>query len=311
MNFIKRSASVSHVLLSVMLLLLACNDETSTQPDIEPITDTEIIKIPVVIHVLYATDNYNIRDEKIHSQIKVLNQDFRRQNADHTKTPIEFTHLVADVGIEFELATKDPDGNPTSGITRTRTDVDGLSGTTKEGVAVEDMPLYFTTKGGHDAWPTDRYLNVWVAEMSNRHGNVALNGYSHFPGGDPRIDGVVIDPRVFGTVAPLKEGTHLGRTATHEIGHWLNLIHIFGASYDGCTATDEVEDTPSTATRYSGKPIHPQISCGHANLFMNFMDLVDDDAMCMFTIGQRKRMRDVFAPGGGREQLYLNIKKEN
>lgn len=311
MKFVHRSPTGCRWWLLAALLLTGCEDKTEPITDTPPLTNTEIIRIPVVVHVLYATDEFNISDEKIRSQIKVLNEDFRKQNADHTKTPNAFSHLVTDVGIEFELASRDPNGNASTGITRTHTQVDGLSGTTREGVAVEDMPLYFTSKGGHDAWPTDRYLNIWVAEMTNRHGRVALNGYAHFPGSDPRIDGVVIDPRVFGTIAPLVEGTHLGRTATHEIGHWLNLIHIFGATNNGCDATDEVEDTPSAASPYNGKPTHPQISCGHANLFMNFMDLVDDDAMYMFTHGQRKRMRDVFAPGGSREQFYLNQKKAN
>ena len=143
--------------------------------------------------------------------------------------------------------------------------------------------------------------------MSDRHGNVGLPGFAQFPGGDSRTDGVVIDPRVFGTEPPLANGHHLGRTATHEVGHWLNLFHIFGVT-EGCESSDLVQDTPPTGKRYLGNPTYPQYSCGNSNLFMNFMDYVDDDAMCMFTHGQRERARNVFAPEGGRYTLYQNIR---
>ena len=216
---------------------------------------------------------------------------------------------VADVGIEFELATIDPAGQPTNGITRTASNVNGWDGIASPERSVEDRALYFTTKGGHDAWPTDRYLNIWVAELSNRFGELGLAGYAQLPGqSDPRIDGIVVDPRVFGTLSPLAEGHTLGRTTTHEIGHWLNLKHIFGVDAN-CLSLHEVEDTPPAANAYNGKPTFPQISCGTNSMFMNFMDLVHDDAMFMFTNGQRSRMRSVFLEGGPRRALYLNSKR--
>jgi len=269
-------------------------------------TDDEVIRIPVVVHVIYSDDTYNISPEKIYSQIAVLNEDFNKLNPDHTKTPEEFSDLVADVGIEFHLATTDPSGQPTDGITRTYSEIDGWSGRSVTDVPVEDLALYHTDQGGHDAWPSDRYLNIWVSEMSNRLGDVGLPGYAQFPGGDARIDGVVIDPRVFGTLAPLVESQSLGRTATHEIGHWLNLLHIY-AGNDSCDSSDLVDDTPSARSQYGGTPSYPQTSCGSTDITMNFMDYVDDDAMYMFTHGQKMRMRDVFSNGGGREQLYKNI----
>ncbi len=98
-----------------------------------------------------------------------------------------------------------------------------------------------------------------------------------------------------------------GRTATHEIGHWLGLYHIFGA--DGnCEEGDGIDDTPPQFSQYQGKPIHPQSSCGSNDMFMNFMDYVDDDAMHMFTKGQRDKMRSNFHSDGARHDLYLNIK---
>jgi hypothetical protein len=260
---------------------------------------------------LYNTAVFNITDEKIVSQLKVLNEDFRKKNADVTKTPAEFADRVADVGIEFVMASKDPQGNATDGIIRVATQVDGYSGSNPMGtIPVEDLALFQTSKGGSDIWPSDRYLNIYVAEMSNRLGEVGLAGYSSYPGADARVDAVVIDPRTFGTLAPLSQGHELGRTATHEIGHWFNLHHIFGTA-DNCSSTDYVDDTPSTGTRYLGHPTYPQNSCGHSNMFMNFMDYVDDDAMYLFTKGQRDRMRKTFFTGGGRNKLYLNVKKKS
>jgi hypothetical protein len=280
------------------------------QPDPPPITvipEDEIIHIPVVIHILYSKEEFNITDDKVRTQLAVLNEDYRKKNADNSKTPAEFAPLAADAGIEFVLADKDPDGKPTNGITRTSTQVDGWSGNNPSGtIPVETLKLFFTAKGGSDAWPTDRYLNIWVAEMSDRRGEMGLAGYSSYPGADHRIDGVVIDPRAFGTLAPLSPGHSLGRTATHEIGHWFNLLHIFG-NFDGCGATDFVDDTPGTSTRYFGHPTYPQFSCGQSNMFMNFMDYVDDEAMYLFTKGQRERMRKVFLTGGGRDKLYRHV----
>ncbi|MEN7546853.1 zinc metalloprotease [Rapidithrix thailandica] len=286
---------------------MSCNDPSE---ELDIIEEDEIIVIPVVVHVLrYTPAPIDVSDEKIHSQIAVLNQDFRKKNPDHVNTPEEFKHLVADVGIEFRLATTDPKGKPTTGILRSEGEITGWEGFKEnENTAVEDLKLFFTEKGGQDAWPPDKYLNIWVADLSNRHGNLGLPGYASFPGGDPRTDGVIIDPRAFGTLPPLNESHQRGRTATHEIGHWLNLLHIFGKNND-CEAGDFVEDTPSAYSQYNGSPVHPQSSCGSHDLFMNFMDYVDDQAMYMFTKGQKERMRAVFTPSGPRRALYEHISK--
>ncbi|WP_164851177.1 zinc metalloprotease [Larkinella soli] len=292
--------------LLVWVTLSQCRQDR-TIPASDP-ASAEIIRIPVVVHVLYSRIDFNVSDAKITSQIVVLNQDFRNRNPDRSRIPEEFAGLAADTGIEFELAKVDPQGHPTTGITRTFSPVDGFAGRDLTGrVPVEDLPLYFTGKGGHDAWPTDRYLNIWVAELSDREGNLALAGYAHFPGSDARIDGVVIDPRVFGTLPPLASEHSGGRTATHEIGHWLNLLHL----YDGtgqCRDADLVPDTPPTSEPYTGTPSYPQQSCGTGSMFMNFMELVDDGAMHLFTKGQRDRMRAVFAPAGGRHALYRSVR---
>jgi hypothetical protein len=297
------------LLLLILSFILSCSKD-----DINPITETpivpstEVITIPIVVHVVnYTPDPFVISDEKIYSQIDVLNLDFRKLNPDHMNTPNEFKDLIVDVGIEFLLATVDPDGNPTTGIIRSKSSVLASDGQEEVFSAIEDRKLYFTEKGGQDAWPNDKYLNIWIADSSNYNGNLGLPGYANPPGSDPRVDGVVMDPRVFGTLAPIIAYHNLGRTATHEIGHWLNLKHIF-AGEESCDSSDLVDDTPTQYESYSGRPTQPQISCGSNDMFMNFMDYVADDAMYMFTTGQKERMRALFNEGGFRRELYLNSK---
>ncbi len=300
------------LILSIVspITLASCEKEIVEIPiELPSIPEDELITIPVVIHVLnYSPDPFEISDAKIRTQIDVLNKDFRKLNPDHLNTPDEFKHLVADIGIQFKLATVDPNGNATTGIIRTAGTIVATNGQEEMG-PVEDRTLYFTDKGGQDAWPNDSYLNIWIADASNRHGDLALPGYANPPGSDPRIDGVVIDPRVFGTLEPLAQNHHLGRTATHEIGHWLNLKHIY-AGQNNCNSSDLVADTPTQYASYSGRPTHPQTSCGSNDMFMNFMDYVADDAMYMFTKGQKERMRALFLEGGLRRTLYLAQKSD-
>ena len=310
----------SYAYLALLLVLLVgCEKNMTPTGDViemipEILDEDEVIVIPVVVHVIELKEYpVGVSDDKIYSQIKILNEDFRKRNTDWEKTPIEFLERVADVGIEFRLASIDPDGKSTSGITRVSGDVTGWEGRSlDEDFPIDSLSLYFTHRGGRDAWPRDKYLNIWVADLSDRHGNLGLAGYSHFPGADPRVDGVVIDPRVFGSEPPLENGHTLGRTATHEIGHWLNLRHISGT--DGsCDDSEEhgdlVGDTPVQGFQYKGSPVHPSLSCQSNDMFMNFMDRVRDENMFMFTQGQKMRMRELFNAGGLRRQLYLNSRR--
>jgi Pregnancy-associated plasma protein-A len=260
---------------------------------------TGIIRIPTVVHVLYEEDieDSNISVEKINSQITALNEDFRRGNEDIVNVPAEFADRVADIEIEFELATVDPDGGETDGITRTPNQA-----TTSEAI-------YFTNSGGKDAWPADQYLNIWVKDGADRHGEVPAPGYGQPPGGDPLTDGIVVAYQAFGTIRPLVDGLRKGRTATHEIGHWLNLRHIYAVP-DDCSSSDFVDDTPTAYGPYSGNPTHPSASCGSSDMFMNFMDRSADETLIMFSEGQKVRMREVFAMGAGRSDLYLNIRND-
>ena len=238
----------------------------------------EPLTIPVVVHVVYNTNMQNISVAQIRSQIRVLNRDFRAKNSDKSNVPTIWKGLVADANIRFVLATKDPAGNSTSGITRTQTQRDSFG---------TNNSVKATATGGADPWPTDRYLNIWVCNLSG-----GLLGYAQFPGGPPKTDGVVITYRAFGTVETAAAPFNLGRTATHEVGHYLNLRHIWGDTED-CSGTDFVHDTPNAAGPNFGKPTFPQVSCSNGpsgDMFMNYMDYVDDDSMFMFTVEQVARM---------------------
>jgi len=238
-----------------------------------------IARIPVVVHVVWNTPAQNISRAQIDSQITVLNADFRAANSDVSKVPSVFQPLVEDARIEFFLATVDPAGNPTDGITRRQTS------TTSFG---SNDAVKFSARGGQDAWPADGYLNIWVCQLGG-----GLLGYAQFPGGPAQTDGVVVTHTGFGTTGTAAAPFDKGRTATHEVGHFLNLFHIWGDDGTGCTGTDEVADTPNQAGPNTGKPTFPKVSCGNGpngDLFMDYMDYVDDDAMVMFSKGQVARM---------------------
>jgi len=239
-----------------------------------------VTRIPVVVHVVSNTAAQNISDAQIASQIDVLNRDFRRTNPDVSSTPAAFLPLATDSRVEFFLANVDPNGAPTNGITRRQTTVASFG---------SDDAVKSQATGGTNAWPADRYLNIWVCQLSG-----GLLGYAQFPGGPAANDGVVILHSAFGTVGTAAPPFHLGRTATHEIGHWLNLNHIWGDDGTGCSGTDNVADTPNQGGPNTGTPTFPRVSCSNGpngDMFMNYMDYVDDPAMVMFSAGQVARMQ--------------------
>jgi len=237
-------------------------------------------EIPVVVHVLYRTEADNLTDEQVASQIDVLNEDYAATNEDVKNVPPVFVDRVGNPGLRFALATTDPSGAPTTGITRRKVTVASF--------AVDDRMKAEAT-GGTDPWDTTRYLNIWVCRMS---GDVL--GYAQFPGGPPQTDGVVILTSAFGRGGSAAAPFDLGRTTTHEVGHWLNLSHIWGeARVPTCSDSDSVDDTPNQWGPNFGKPTFPKASCDNVpdgDLFMNYMDYVDDDTMVMFTTGQVARM---------------------
>jgi hypothetical protein len=247
------------------------------------------ITLSVVVHVVYKTDEENISDEQVQSQIEALNTDYSATNPDKDGVPDPWKSLVADPNIQFALATKDPDGNATNGITRTETDEDSFS--TDDGVKKK-------SGGGIAPWDIDKYLNLWVCNLGG-----GLLGYAQFPGGPAKTDGVVILYTAFGTTGVAADPFNLGRTATHEIGHFLNLRHIWGDTND-CSGSDQVSDTPRAQAPNYGKPAFPHITCNNGpngDMFMDYMDYVDDAAMFMFTHGQAARMNATLA--GPRKKL--------
>lgn len=254
-----------------------------------------VITIPVVVHVIYRTaaQNTAMTDTRIQNQINILNQDFNAANTDTNLTPAPFKPLRGNAQINFCLAQRDPQGFATNGITRTQTTIANIGNTNN---------YYRTANGGHDAWDRTKYLNIWVCEIGS-----GILGFAYMPGTAPADrDGVVIDLKYFGTPGATPPYNR-GRTATHEVGHWLNLRHIWGDAFCG---NDLVADTPTQESDNGGCPTYPHRpnSCSTINadgdMFSNYMDYVNDNCMNIFTAGQVIRMRAALNnPAGGRNQL--------
>lgn len=237
--------------------------------------------IPVVVHIIYNTAEQNIPDEQVISQINTLNEDYAATNANIAEVPDEWKPLIADYGIRFCLARQDENGNETTGITRTST--------ANSFFAVGSTMKYDST-GGHRAWNTYRYLNIWVCNIGDISNTVL--GFAQHPGGDPQTDGVVINYVAFGRTGNLSSQYNLGRTCTHEIGHWLDLDHIWGDD-GGCSLDDGISDTPKQDDASFGCPAYPEVSCNNGpggDMFMNYMDYTDDRCMMLFTTEQMNHM---------------------
>lgn len=229
----------------------------------------KLVTIKTVVNVVYKTPEQNISDAQINSQIAALNKDYRAANPDRNQTPTPWKGLVSDVRMEFKLAK----------VTRTKT--------TKSSFTSDDLVKKAST-GGIAPFQPKTYLNLWVCPLGG-----GLLGYAQFPGGPQATDGVVINYLAFGTIGTAQAPFNKGRTATHEIGHYFNLRHIWGDTPD-CSGSDMVADTPNCAGANFGTPTWPHITCNNGpngDMFMNYMDYTDDAAMFMFTTQQVLRMR--------------------
>jgi Pregnancy-associated plasma protein-A len=279
---------------------------SSSNPADRLINDNGTITIPVVVHVIHSGQalgtGRNIPDQQIFNQIGILNEDFNRLNADRLNTPAVFQG--GNVNIRFVLACRDPNGAFTTGINRFQ------SGTANFSVNgnTSDSPAKHANQGGVDAWPTDRYLNIWVCSLTG-----GVLGAAPFPSDytlRPNIDGLIIHFEAFGSGGNSRAPFDLGRTATHEIGHWLNLIHIWGDEA-ACSGTDNCNDTPNQGdfTPPGITPVFPnRTSCGNSgDMWMNFMDYSGDRFMNLFTQDQVNRMRAVFQPVGNVVDLLIII----
>jgi len=241
-----------------------------------------VYTIPTVVHVIYNNANDNLNDNLIYDQIARLNRDFRRLNSDQTNTLAQFQGVAGDAQIQFILAQTDPNGLTTTGVTRSTT-ATALFPAPGDGNFNNDCQRAAT--GGVDAWDRTRYMNLWVCRMGG-----SILGYAQRPGGPAATDGVVISTDFFGAqlaAAPY----NLGRTVTHEVGHWFNLLHMWGNNQEaGCSEDDLVTDTPVALGPNYGCTLNAQ-SCNVLNMVQNYMDYTDDACMNLFTDGQISRMR--------------------
>ncbi len=252
----------------------------SANPENLRLLPNGVIQIPVVVNVLYKTNAQNISDAQIQSQIVALNQDFSATNSDYDNTPAVFQSVRSgDIRIEFVL----------DNVIRLRTKTQSWP--------INDA-MKKAGKGGINPTDPATKLNIWVCNLTSGY-----LGYAQFPGGNAATDGVVIDDNAFGTTGTASAPYNKGRTSTHEIGHWMNLRHIWGDTNCG---NDLVDDTPVHTTYNFGCPDNPTSNCGgvtHAMMTMNYMDYTDDPCMYMFTAGQKARMLTVFATGGPRNSF--------
>lgn len=238
------------------------------------------IVIPTVFHVVYNSPAQNIPDSLIHQQLRILNDDFRRKNADTVNTPAAFQAIAGGMDIEFCLAQRTPAGAATTGIVRVATNTTVFNSPTT--YSVPD-PVKHTNLGGSDAWDTDRYLNIWACNLD---GSTA---YSAPPGNFmPDDEGIVCRYEHVGNtgVYPYNHG----RTIVHEAGHYFCLKHIWGDDQGACTGTDYINDTPNQANYSTNCPNFPKTDACSPNspgvMYMNYMDYSEDACRNMFTTGQ-------------------------
>ena len=261
-----------------------------------------IYTIQVVFHVVYNTAQKNLNDKYIFSQLDELNECFRRKNADTVDTRAVFLPVAADAGIEFELAKFDPNGNPTNGIIRKSTSV-ATFGRFPINLTLADRvkeSLY-----GSQIWDPDRYLNIWVCDLSVS-GFDALLGYAYPPtnadnwGSNSYTtrnkQGVVVHYKVVGKDNPLSLSTG-SKTLVHEVGHYLGLRHVWGdgSAAQGCNVDDFMDDTPNSRAASNGCNLRQNTCINNPgdlpDMIENYMDYSDGDCQNMFTEQQVDQMR--------------------
>ncbi len=268
-----------------------------------------VYTIPVVFHIIHNGENIgsggNISDLRIQEQIDVLNKDFRRENDDASSTPPIFQTIAADTEINFVLAKQDPEGLPSTGIVR-------VQGSKAQYNASQDDALLKS----ESYWPAEEYLNIWVTNLAGNFIGNAQYPFANLPGLEGQFlnyrltDGLVIDYLWVGINTNTTSFDSYGRTATHELGHYLGLRHIWGDG--GCSFDDFIADTPAASGSYSGKsspclfPDDQRICDEGSPMFQNFMDYTDDECMNLFTLDQKERMRLVLEFSPRRKSLLTS-----
>ena len=240
----------------------------------------DVMEVPVVVNVLYNTTAQNISNEQIESQISIINADFAATNSDYGNTPAIFQGVL-------------------SGNTKIRFVLEGTNRkfTSKASWTTNDA-MKKSSQGGIDPTNPTTTLNMWVCNLGG-----GILGYAQFPGGSSTTDGIVLDDNATGNTGTAAAPYGLGRTATHEIGHYFNLRHIWGDTRCG---NDFVDDTPlHDAANYGCPPDGHKSKCKGRNIemTMNYMDYTDDACMYMFTADQKSRMQAVFQSGGPRNSF--------
>lgn len=265
-------------------------------------TKKAIRTIPVVFHILHAYGDENISKAQIEDQLRVVNEDFQRKNADASLTREYFQSRAANFEIEFKLARVAPDGSYTEGITRTYDPVNMIEdyedGTNEAKTAVP-------------AWDRNKYLNIWVVKEIKSSGTGTILGYAQFPGQNASTDGIVMIHNRVGTIGTAVSSGK-GRTLTHEIGHWLGLYHPFQG---GCSnRNDRVDDTPPVAeASYGCTAGQNPNTCSNdfpneIDMVENYMDYANGACMNAFTNGQLARVNGFLASNNFRG---LNISAQN
>lgn len=286
-----------------------------------------VYTLPVVFHVLYNSENQNIPDSVVLSQLEVLNEDYRRLNEDAINTREIFQPIAADMDIEFALATVDPDGNQTNGIIHTYTERENF----EVDIFSQTMTLdevKHTADGGEDAWDPLHYINIWVCNITVNF-PAQIFGYSYPPAGlanwpagseapDPSNEGIVIHYTTVGRNNPYADedntsDNNLGRALTHEMGHYLGLRHTWGDEFftDICSEEDGIDDTPICGSGdqyvcdYEANTCDDGTLNDQPDMLENFMDYTKDECYNMFTEGQKSLMRYVIEEI--RYQLLENV----
>lgn len=236
------------------------------------------VTFPVVFHVLYGNAQQNIPDSCLQHQLDVLNEDFNATNPDIVNVPAAWQPLIGSMNISFIFASIDPQGNSTNGIERRACPVNGPSN------------AHAFAQGGLDPWPDTSYLNIWVYNLPT-----GLLAYATFRGA-PGVSGMDMDYIIVGRGTYASYPYNRGRIATHELGHYFGLYHIWGDDAGSCSGSDSIADTPNQADETYGynppgtiitdqcTPTAPGI------MWMNYMDFSNDSAMCFFTLDQCARM---------------------
>ncbi|MBC7425096.1 MAG: T9SS type A sorting domain-containing protein [Bacteroidia bacterium] len=282
-------------------------DKNSAQRRIN--RDTLFYTIPVVFHVIYNNAQENLADPYIISQLATLNACFRRLNSDTTKTRSRFMPVASDTRIQFVLASTDPSGNPTNGITRTQTSV-----TEWGNIQQLNDNMKFTSKGGQDGWDPSKYMNIWICDLRDPTYGEVLYGFAYPPDGAPNwqnstqpvnspFSGVVLHYKIVGINNPLANSNYKqGKTAVHEVGHYLGLRHIWGdgtgqSGFNNCAQSDGIDDTPFSSSP-TGLCDTMKNSCieqanDQPDMIENYMDYSPNTCQNMYTRKQSVIMQYV------------------